>query len=97
MIVPPRVDASYRGNPKPPYPRASRRRREEGTVLLRIFVNADGTVGEVVLLKSSGFSRLDQSAMTTVQGWKLIPARRGNEPFAAWYQLVVPFSITPEK
>lgn len=97
VIVPPRIDASYRGNPEPVYPRMSLRLNEEGTVLLRIFVKADGTVGEVVVLESSGFSRLDQAARSTVKNWKLIPARRGDEPFATWYNLPVPFRITREK
>lgn len=93
VTTPPRVDASYRGNVAPPYPMASRRLREEGTVVLRIFVNADGTVGEVQLGKSSGYSRLDQAAMDTVKRWKLIPARRGSEPFATWYSLPLTFKL----
>jgi protein TonB len=95
VIVPPRVDASYRGNVAPPYPPASRRLGEEGTVVLRIFVNADGSVGEVVLSRSSGHGRLDQAALQAVKRWKLIPARRGSEPFATWYTL--PFEFNLEK
>lgn len=93
VIVPPRIDASYRGNVAPPYPPSSRRLGEEGRVVLRIFVNTDGSVGEVTLAKSSGFSRLDQSAMQTVKRWKLIPARRGSEPFATWYTLPLEFNL----
>lgn len=93
VTTPPRIDASYRGNAKPSYPMASRRLKEEGTVHLRLFVNADGTVGEVKLARSSGFERLDQAAMQTVRKWKLIPARRGSEPFATWYELPLTFNL----
>lgn len=93
VIVPPRIDASYRGNVAPPYPPASRRLGEAGTVILKIFVNVDGSVGEVTLGKSSGYSRLDQAAMQTVKRWKLIPARRGSEPFATWYTLPLEFKL----
>jgi protein TonB len=91
VVIPPRVDASYRGNPKPRYPPASERLGEKGTVLLNIYVKEDGSVGEIELKKSSGYSRLDQSAMTTVKQWKLVPARRGNEPIAMWYLLPIKF------
>lgn len=93
VVTPPRIDASYRGNAAPSYPSASRRLGEQGTVILRLFVKADGSVGEVGLEKSSGFSRLDQAAMDTVKRWKLIPARRGNEPFATWYTLPLTFTL----
>jgi protein TonB len=93
VVVPPRIDASYRGNVAPPYPPTSRRLGEEGTVLLRVFVREDGTVGEVTLSRSSGFPRLDRSAIDTVRRWKLIPARRGNTPFATWYTLPLAFNL----
>lgn len=93
VITPPRLDASYRGNIAPPYPSLSKRLGEAGTVLLHILVKEDGMVGEVRLNKSSGFSRLDQAAIETVKRWKLIPARRGSEPFAAWYNLPINFNL----
>lgn len=93
VITPPRVDASYRGNTAPSYPAASRRLREEGKVLLRIFVKADGSVGEVVVSRSSGHARLDDAAVQAVKRWKLIPARRGSEPFATWYTLPIEFNL----
>jgi len=93
VIVPPRLEASYKGNPAPPYPGTSRRLGEAGTVLLRIFVNANGTVGDVRLARSSGFPRLDRSAAETVKRWRLIPARRGDEPFATWYTLPIEFNL----
>lgn len=93
VVTPPRLDASYRGNAMPAYPTLSRRLGEEGTVLLRLFVKEDGTVGEVELRRSSGFSRLDQAAIETVRRWRLIPARRGSEPFATWYTLPLEFNL----
>lgn len=93
VTTPPRIDAAHSGNNKLTYPLTSRRLKEEGTALLSIFVNADGTVGEVKLLKSSGFERLDRAAMESVKKWKLIPARRGREPVAAWYEQPVKFNL----
>ena len=85
--------ADYLANPKPSYPSLSRRLGEEGTVRLNILVNPDGSVARLELAKSSGYPRLDQSAMNTVQSsWKFEPARQGGKPVAAW--VIVPIQFT---
>lgn len=89
----PRFDADYLLNPKPSYPALSRRMGEEGRVVLRVQVRADGTVNEVQLHASSGAARLDQSALDTVRRWKFVPARRGAEAVAAWVQVPIVFSL----
>lgn len=78
-IDPPRFNADYLDNPKPRYPPLSRKQGETGTVLLRVLVSAAGTAHEVTLHKSSGFPRLDQSAIEAVRQWKFVPARQGNQ------------------
>ncbi|WP_082708898.1 energy transducer TonB [Thiobacillus denitrificans] len=89
---PPRP-ADYLNNPKPPYPALSKRLGEEGTVRLNILVNLDGSVARLELARSSGYPRLDRSAMETVQSsWKFEPARQGGRPVAAW--VIVPIQFT---
>jgi protein TonB len=75
-IVLPSSDAAYLSNPKPPYPPTSNRLREEGTVRIRVLVSATGSPLKVELSKSSGFARLDQSALDTVPKWKFVPGKR---------------------
>lgn len=89
----PRFDADYLDNPKPPYPNISRRLGEQGRVLLRVQVAADGSARDVQLQTSSGFSRLDDIALDTVRRWKFIPARRGDEPIAATVLVPIVFSL----
>lgn len=90
--TPPR-QADYLANPKPPYPQLSRRLGEAGTVRLNILVNPDGSVARLELAQSSGYPRLDRSAMETVQSsWKFEPARQGGKPVAAW--VIVPIQFT---
>lgn len=91
-VIEPRFDANYLDNPKPQYPFMSKRLGEQGTVQLRVFVNADGSVAKLELKRSSGFERLDQSAMNTVQNWRFVPARQGSQAIAAW--VVVPINFT---
>lgn len=89
----PRFDADYLDNPKPAYPPLSRRMGEQGRVVLRVHVGADGAAGEVLLHASSGFSRLDESALATVRRWKFVPARRGAEAVAAWVLVPIVFTL----
>lgn len=73
-----RFDAGYLRNPAPPYPAISRRMGEEGKVVLRVQVSAQGTAESVEVRTSSGSSRLDESAQRTVRNWKFVPAKRGD-------------------
>ena len=73
-----RFDADYLKNPAPPYPALSRRMGEEGKVILRVTVNAQGAADNVEIKTSSGSARLDESAQRTVKSWKFIPAKRGD-------------------
>ena len=73
-VTPPHMDATRLRNPLPVYPSISRRRREEGTVLLDLLVLADGSVSEVSIHTSSGFPRLDKAALELVRLSFLLPA-----------------------
>ncbi len=63
------------------YPMRSRENGEEGTSLLRITVNRDGTLAEVRLMESTGHPRLDEEALAAVRKGapygKLHPAYEG--------------------
>lgn len=50
------------GCTKPPYPTESQELEEEGTVTLGITTNVDGNVVDIKIIKSSGFTRLDNAA-----------------------------------
>ncbi len=89
----PHLNADYLDNPAPDYPPASRELGEQGRVLVRAMVTAEGRVGQVALRKSSGFNRLDQAALDSVRHWRFVPARRGSQPVSAWVVVPVAFSI----
>lgn len=89
----PYADAGFFSNPKPPYPAVSRRMGEEGHVLLSVHIRADGHVDEVKLKQSSGFTRLDDSAMKTVRHWRYVPAKRNGKPIPYWYVQPIRFSL----
>ena len=89
----PRFDADYLNNPTPAYPPLSRRLREEGKVVLRVFVEPSGAAGTVEMRTSSGFERLDKSAITAVSRWKFVPAKQGAEAVGAWVLVPIIFSL----
>lgn len=93
VVTQPRFDADYLDNPKPSYPAISRRLSEQGRVVLRVHVEADGRAAEVQLHTSSGSPRLDQSALDTVRRWKFVPARLGQTPTAAWVLVPIAFTL----
>jgi len=93
-VVPPRFDAAYLRNPAPAYPAASRRRGEQGRVVLRVLVSANGEARTVEVRTSSGFEALDRTAVETVRQWRFVPARLGATPVDAWVVVPLAFSLT---
>lgn len=89
----PQFNAAYLNNPAPAYPPLSRRFREEGKVMLRVRVSAEGQPLAVALAQSSGHPRLDEAARKTVLGWRFVPARRGEQPVAAWVRVPIVFQL----
>ncbi|HIM96007.1 MAG TPA: energy transducer TonB [Gammaproteobacteria bacterium] len=79
---------------KPPYPVRSRDLGEEGTVTIAIKVAADGSVIEAYISKTSGYTLLDGSALSTVTSqWRFKPARRAGNPVDAWVKVPIKFNI----
>jgi len=63
------------GDP-PRYPRESRRKREQGTVMLSVTLDTGGRVAEISVAQSSGYRRLDHAALEAVRRWRWAPAQR---------------------
>jgi protein TonB len=89
----PSFNAAYLNNPAPHYPSLSRRLGEQGLVLLRVQVTADGTAGSVELQTGSGSTRLDEAALEAVKKWQFVPAKRGEQSVSASVVVPVRFSI----
>lgn len=90
----PSSDADYLHNPKPPYPPLSKRLGEQGKVVVRVLIGADGSAQKAEIRQSSGFDRLDQSALTTALRWRYLPGKRAGVPEAMWFN--VPFNFVLE-
>ena len=75
-VVLPSSDADYLSNPKPPYPPMSKRLNEQGKVVVRVLISSTGQPLKAELKQSSGYDRLDQSALATVMKWRYVPGKR---------------------
>lgn len=93
-LVAARFDADYLHNPKPVYPVLARRQGEEGKVLLKVRVSAQGTALDVAVSKSSGYGRLDNAALEAVAQWRFVPAKRGDETVDS--SVIVPITFALE-
>jgi len=54
---------------RPRYPRRARREGWQGTVVVQIVLNSNGTIKSLNLIKSSGYPVLDNAALNAVRGW----------------------------
>ena len=80
------------GNP-PRYPMESRRKREQGTVLLRLLIGTDGRVAQVSIAESSGFERLDQAALQAARSWRWQPMIRDGQPVEVRGTMPITFGL----
>lgn len=69
---------------KAEYPKASLMNEEQGTVSMSFLVNADGTVAESKLEKTSGFKNLDKAALKAISACKFKPGTKDGAPAQTW-------------
>ena len=87
------MEASTLNNPAPKYPKRSRQRGEQGTVVLTILIKADGSVGQAQLKQSSGFTRLDKAALKAIKRWRYQAAEQNGTTIDYWYVQAMTFSL----
>jgi protein TonB len=90
LTEPPRLLRSE----QPPYPASERRLGREGSVQLRVRVDALGRAEIVEVAESSGSPRLDEAAVRAVQRWLFAPARSADQAVPGWVSLKVTFRLT---
>ncbi|MFZ5485508.1 MAG: energy transducer TonB [Pseudomonadota bacterium] len=89
----PSSNAAYLNNPKPPYPAISKRMGEQGKVVLRVLISAEGLPQKVEISQSSGYDRLDRQAQEAVQHWRFVPGKRNGVPEAMWTLVPIQFVL----
>ena len=89
----PSTDADYLNNPRPAYPPLSKRMGEQGKLVVRVLIGADGLPQKAEIRTSSGFERLDQAGLATVMKWRYVPGKRAGVPEAMWFNVPINFVL----
>jgi protein TonB len=78
---------------EPEYPAAAARTQEEGTVLVRVDVDANGVPTNVDVARRSGSRDLDRAAVDAVRQWRFNPAIKDGKKVAAVVEVPVEFKL----
>jgi TonB family protein len=79
---------------RPVYTPAAMSAKIEGTVLMKVLVNADGSVGSVRVVKSLDAEHgLDDSAVAAAKRWRFRPGTREGKPVAVEVDLEMLFTL----
>jgi len=79
--------------PAPKYPSLSRRKGEEGLVLLQVEVLPDGTVGLITVLQDAGYRRLVDAAIVAARKGRFKPATQDGHPISDTVRIPFQFVI----
>ena len=77
----------------PSYPVEARRKRETGTVVLRLVLSTEGRISSIVIHKSSGVDKLDSAALEAVRKWRWSPTLRNGAPVEVTGLVQIPFVL----
>ena len=79
---------------KPVYTEEAKQERIQGSVLMRVVVEADGTVGDVEVTKSlDAVHGLDDEAIRAVRQWRFSPARKDGKPVTVSVDIEMTFTL----
>ena len=92
----PTTVADYQTKSPPVYPAMSRRMGEQGRVVMRVLIGADGVPQQAEVLQSSGHGRLDRAAADAVMRWRYVPGKLGGVPETMWFQVPIEFKLGNE-
>ncbi|MFY9329466.1 MAG: energy transducer TonB [Georgfuchsia sp.] len=70
--------------PRPEYPAGARPEEQQGTVVLKLLVSADGNVIDSLIESSSGFPQLDEAARLALSHCLYKPAASDGHPEKSW-------------
>ncbi len=73
--------------PRPSYPASARSKGRAGTVIVEFVIEENGRVVSAYVKKSSGWSELDQSAVSNMRRWKFSAGRRDKRTIPIVFQL----------
>jgi protein TonB len=89
----PSTAVQYLKRPAPSYPSYSRRAGETGRVVVRVLIDEKGNPLRLEMQESSGFARLDDSAMTAIHAARFKPYTEDGQPRSVWVLIPIVFDL----
>lgn len=93
-LVEARPDARYMRSFQPDYPAAMLRMEIEGAVTVRVLIDADGRVRDVILISAADPAFFDATRRQALRAWRFVPATRDGVPVASEKVMTVHFRLT---
>ena len=93
--IAPSVDIAYKNANPPRYPIEAMEKREQGTVMLDVTVDANGNVANVAVdpKGTNAAAVLQSAAIAAASKWKFIPGVKGGRPVGGAVEVPVNFAI----
>ncbi|HEX7319008.1 MAG TPA: TonB family protein [bacterium] len=66
---------------------------KEGECFIKALIDLDGSVLDIKITKSSGYPKLDSTAIELVRQWKFYPAKQNGKPVRVWIGAPVKFKL----
>jgi protein TonB len=89
----PSASISYLVQPVLTFPPGSEDLGESGSVTVRVLVDEKGVPTKVERVKSSGYPRLDQQAVSVIRRARFVPHQVQGEARAAWATVTLNFNL----
>ena len=90
--IPPSA-VQYITPPAPVYSRVSAKMRESGKAVIRVWIDEAGLPRNVQLATSTGFARLDDSALAAVRNCRFKPYLENGNAVAGWALIPIEFEL----
>lgn len=87
------IDGGYINLPNPKYPPEALENGEEGTVKLAVIIDADASVRDVIVIRSSGSEILDEAAKNAARKARYEPKRINGEPVTTRFTTSYTFKL----
>lgn len=77
----------------PVYPYKAREQGIEGIVQIKMLINIDGTIGDLIIIDARPRNLFEEAVLKTVPRWKFSPGKIEGKPVTAWVVTTVRFEL----
>jgi TonB family protein len=91
--IPHEVEPKFTFKPALEYPEAARQFDMSGTAFIKAFIDADGEIKRIVVVKGTGYPILDSAAVNYLARCKFSPALQAHKPVGVWIGQSIDFKL----